>query len=84
MDKARRVDRLYCDTEPGEVGHIEAKLLSYERVRGLVLGAFGEASKPVHQLVDVLATSRVTVVVPQSRVKNNNWTPEPESRELYP
>ena len=30
-----------------------------------MFGAFGEASQPVHQLVDSLATSRVTVVVPE-------------------
>ena len=34
-------------------------------MRGLVFGAFGEASQPVHQLVDSLATSQVTVAVPQ-------------------
>ena len=41
VNKARRVDTLYCETQPGQVGPIEAKLLSYERVRGLVFGAFG-------------------------------------------
>ena len=65
VEKARRVDRTYCETEPGLVGPVEAKLLSYERVRGLVFGAFGEASQPVHQLIDALATSRVAVARPQ-------------------
>ena len=64
VNKAKRVDMLYCETQPGQVGPIEAKLLSYEQV-GMVFGAFGEASQPVHQLVDSLATSRVTVVVPE-------------------
>ena len=65
VNKAKRVDMLNCETQPGQVGPIEAKLLSYERVMGMVFGAFGEASQPVHQLVDSLATSRVTVAMPQ-------------------
>ena len=63
--KARRVDTAYCETPQGQVGPVERKLLSFERVRGLVFGAFGEASLPVHQLVDSLATSRVSVAAPQ-------------------
>ena len=54
--KARNVDREFVGTPPGEVGPIEAKLLSFERVRGVVFGAFGEASEPLHQLIDQLAT----------------------------
>ena len=41
VNKARRVDTLYCETQPGQVGPIEAKLLSYERVRGCCLGLSG-------------------------------------------
>ena len=52
LDKARRVDNLFCGIELGEVGPIEAKLLSYKCIRGLVLGAFSEVSKPVQQLGD--------------------------------
>ena len=63
--KARNVDREFVGTPPGEVGPVEAKLLSFERVRGVVFGAFGEASEPLHQLIDELATSRVTVTGPQ-------------------
>ena len=65
MEKARRVGRIYCEIEPGQVGPVEAKLLSYEQVRGLVFGAFGEVSQPVHQLIDALATSGVAVERPQ-------------------
>ena len=39
--KARRVDMTFCKTPQGQVGPIERKLLSYERVRGLVFGTFG-------------------------------------------
>ena len=45
---------------------MEAKLLTYERVQGLVFGAFGEASEPLHRLIDHLADSRVNVARPQT------------------
>ena len=63
--KAKKVDRDYVGTQPGNVGPVQAKLLSFERVRGLVFGAFGEASQAVHQLIDTLANSRVSVAGPQ-------------------
>ena len=69
LTKARSVDRMYVGTQHGEVGPVEAKLLSYERVRGTVFGAFGEASEPVHQLIEQLANSRVTVAGPQRSKK---------------
>ena len=65
MDKARAVDLQYVRTAPGVVGPVEEKLLSFERVQGMVFGAFGEASEPVHRLIDQLATSRVRVAGPQ-------------------
>ena len=55
----------YSETSQGQVGPVERKLLSYKRVRGLVFGAFGEASLPVHQLVDSLATSCLSVAALQ-------------------
>ena len=63
--KARNVDQRYGGIEPGVVGPVEAKLLSFERVQGIVFGAFAEVSEPVHRLIDQLATSRVTVAGPQ-------------------
>ena len=65
LNKARAVDQQYVGTLPGVVGPVEQKLLSYERVQGVVFGAFGEASEPTHMLIDQLATSRVTVAGPQ-------------------
>jgi hypothetical protein len=50
-NKARRVDREYCDTMPGAVGPVEARLQTYDAVRGLVFGAWGEASPYVEQLL---------------------------------
>ena len=53
--KARAVDRRYCGTLPGMVGPVERKLLTYEPVRGLVFGAWGEASPVVTRLLSIMA-----------------------------
>ena len=76
--KAKDVDRLYLGTQPGHVGPVQAKLLSFERVRGLVFGAFGEASQAVHQLIDTLANSRVSVAGPQRGKRGVERTDEAE------
>ena len=49
--KARRLDAQHCGTSPGFVGPVEAKLRSYGHVRGLVFGAWSEASPAVHGLL---------------------------------
>ena len=46
------------------VGPAESKLVSTGKIKGLVLGAFGEASEGLHDLADQLAESRVAVQVP--------------------
>ena len=53
--KARRVDRQYCNTPPGQIGPVQARLQTFPAVRGLVFGAWGEASPDAHQLVACLA-----------------------------
>ena len=60
--KARDVDKEYGRVRVGEVGRVENKLSGYGQVRGLVIGAFGEASDGVHDLVQVVAQSRVKAV----------------------
>ena len=55
-------------------GPVEAKLLSYERVQGLVFGAFREASEPLHRLIDYLAISRVNVAGPQRGTRGQEGT----------
>ena len=65
LNKAKAVDQQYVGIEPGSVGPVENKLLTYGRVQGVVFGAFAEASEPTHKLIDQLATSRVTVAAPQ-------------------
>ena len=67
--KARKADQVYGGVEPGQIGGVERKLLSFPKVEGLVFGAWGEASEGVHRLVEAMATSRALVVDPQTRGK---------------
>ena len=60
--KARDVDRVYGGAVEGTVGRVQRKLLDYGEVRGLVFGAFGEASEGVRELVHYLANSRLKAV----------------------
>ena len=53
--KARELDRKFCDTAAGEQGPVERRLRSFEPVRGLVFGSWGEASPDVERLLGVLA-----------------------------
>jgi hypothetical protein len=55
--KARKLDQDYCGTLPGSLGPVEARLCSFEPVKGLVFGAFREGSPDVHQLLSALASS---------------------------
>ena len=53
--KAREVDQKFCGAPTGSVGPVEQKLRSFEPVRGLVFGAWGEASPAVERLLSALA-----------------------------
>jgi hypothetical protein len=53
--KARKVDRDFCGTAVGQTGPVEARLRQFEPVKGLVFGAFGEASPDVHRLLSALS-----------------------------
>ena len=55
VSKARAIDVRFCGTPPGDDGPVTRKLLSYGTVRGLVFGAWGEASPDVHHLLSLLA-----------------------------
>ena len=76
QDKAKNADRLHGGLEPGVVGRVEAKLLTFPPVRGIVFGNWGEVSEDTHKLVDVLATSRAKVAEPQSSRRGGNLTEE--------
>ena len=49
--KARRIDQQFCDTPAGAIGPVEAKLRTFDPVRGIVFGAWGEASPEVDFLL---------------------------------
>ena len=76
--KARNVDTNFCNTAPGRVGPVAAKLASFETVRGLVFGALGEASEPIHQIQGSLANLRVSVALPQRRRRGPTQSVEGE------
>ena len=52
---ARRADRTHNGTRRNDVGPLEAEVKRHGRVDGLVLGACGEASSDVEQLVQKIA-----------------------------
>ena len=53
--KARKVDCKFCGTAPGSVGPVEQRLRTFEPVRGLVFGAWREASPEAEKLLTALA-----------------------------
>ena len=53
--KAREVDNRFCETLPDHVGPVQLKLRTFEPVRGLVFGAWGETSPDTEKLLTVLA-----------------------------
>jgi hypothetical protein len=55
--KARHIDQQFCGTAPGSVGPVEAILRTYDPVRGLVFGAWGEASPDVERLLTAFSRS---------------------------
>ena len=63
--KARGVDREFGQviqldpTAAPPIGPVERKLLSFGNIKGYVFGAWGEASEPVHSLVQEIASSRL-------------------------
>ena len=59
LSKARKTDQNYGGTAEGEVGGVERKLLSFPRVRGMVIGAFGEISEDYQELLQIMAQTRL-------------------------
>ena len=58
-NKARKVDQDIIGTAAGERGPVERKLEEYGDIMGLCFGAWGEGSSDVHELVGVIAKSRL-------------------------
>ena len=60
VTKAQEIDTKFCGTPAGSQGPVERKLRSYDPVRGLVFGAWGEASSDVDRLLRLCAESGAT------------------------
>ena len=76
LGKARTADQVHGGVQAGVVGRVEAKLLSFPKVEGIVFGNWGEASEATHKLVDMLATSRARVAEPQTSRRGDMLTEE--------
>jgi len=49
--KARQIDQQFCGSLPGEIGPVQAKLRTFDPVRGSVFGAWGEGSPDTERLL---------------------------------
>ena len=58
--KARQIDRQFCGTAAGAVGPVEARLRTFDPVRGLVFGTWGEASPDVERLLAAFCRAGAT------------------------
>ena len=65
LDKAKAAD-IKSGTAVGEVGRVEAKLLSLGNIRGIVCGNWGEVSEDTHALLHIMAKNRVRVAGPST------------------
>ena len=61
--KLQKYDRRFHNTAAGEVGPLVNLLQSFGKLEGLVVGPWGNGSKDLHDLVRVLAESRVAARV---------------------
>ena len=57
--KVAKVDQQVLGIPRGEVGPLQRKLQSFGDIMGLVVGAFGEGSQDLHELVHTMARSRL-------------------------
>ena len=55
----QRLDERYHGTMPGDVGPLVSRLLGFGRLQVLVIGAWQEGSQDVHQLLELLADTKV-------------------------
>ena len=58
-DKAKKLDQQISGTDKSSRGPVERKLDEYGEIMGLCFGAWGEGSKEVHDLIEILAQSRL-------------------------
>ena len=62
MRPLAKLDSRYHNTPRGETGPLVKRLQSFGRLQGLVVGAWGEGSKDLHSLLDILASYRLRAV----------------------
>ena len=68
--KARKADRKFGNTQVGEVGRMEQKLLNFGRVHGLVAGAWVEISEDFKMLMQVITDKKKEELEAQTGVEN--------------
>ena len=68
--KARKADRRFGNTPLGELGRMENKLLNFGRVRGLVVGGWGELSEDFKMLMQVMADRKKQELEAQTGLEN--------------
>ena len=68
--KAKKADRRFGNTPIGEVGRLQQKLLNFGRVRGLVVGGWGELSDDFKFLLQVMAEKKKQELEAQTGVEH--------------
>ena len=68
--KAKKADRKYGNTPDGELGKMEQKLLTFGRVRGLVVGGWAELSEDFKMLMQVMVDKKKQELEAQTGMEN--------------
>ena len=68
--KARKADKKYGNTPEGQIGRMEQKLLRFGKVRGLVVGAWGEISEDFKSLMEVMGEKKREELEAQTGMEN--------------
>ena len=68
--KAKKADRKYGNNPIGNIGKMEQKLLTFGRVRGLVVGGWGELSEDFKMLMQVMVDRKKQELEAQTGIEN--------------
>ena len=82
VKKARTVDQKYGGADVGETGGVERKLLSFPRVRGLILGAWGEINDEFQELLQHISQSRLRQMEHQPGGRRGRAAQSSETQQL--
>ena len=83
---AKKLDTKFNGTLAGDIGPVQQKLLSFGkdgRVIGLVFGAFGEASRNVHALIDFIASRYADISSRSIDPEYNSWAELKAKKKIY-